>query len=96
MNRTIDYQITEIDSGLRVEQFLRRRGYSAQNLACIKRMPQSVIVNGSHYYMRDKLSAGDCLSIRIQEAECSKKISCTKTRISLWSTSLPGCRYILL
>ena len=74
MNRTIDYQITEIDSGLRVEQFLRRRGYSAQNLACIKRMPQSVIVNGSHYYMRDKLSAGDCLSIRIQEAECSKKI----------------------
>ena len=74
MNRTIDYQITEIDSGLRVEQFLRRRGYSAQNLACIKRMPQSVIVNGSHYYMRDKLSAGDRLSIRIQEAECSKKI----------------------
>lgn len=74
MNRTIDYQITEIDSGLRVEQFLRRRGYSAQNLACIKRMPQSVIVNGSHYYMRDMLSAGDRLSIRIQEAECSKKI----------------------
>ncbi len=74
MNRTIDYQITEIDSGLRVEQFLRRRGYSAQNLACIKRMPQSVIVNGSHYYMRDKLSAGDRLSIRIQETECSKKI----------------------
>lgn len=74
MNRTIDYQITEIESGLRVEQFLRRRGYSAQNLACIKRMPQSVIVNGSHYYMRDMLSAGDRLSIRIQEAECSKKI----------------------
>ena len=74
MNRTIDYQITEIDSGLRVEQFLRRRGYSAQNLACIKRMPQSVIVNGSHYYMRDALSAGDRLSIRIQETECSKKI----------------------
>lgn len=74
MNRTIDYQIAETDSGLRVEQFLRRRGYSAQNLACIKRMPQSVIVNGIHYYMRDTLSAGDLLSIRIQETECSKNI----------------------
>lgn len=74
MNRKIDYQITENDSGLRIEQFLRRRGYSAHNLACIKRMPESVMVNGSHYYMRDTLSAGDCLSIRIQETECSEKI----------------------
>lgn len=74
MNRKIDYQITENDSGLRIEQFLRRRGYSAHNLACIKRMPESVMVNGSHYYMRDTLSVGDCLSIHIQETECSEKI----------------------
>lgn len=74
MNRRIDYQIAETDSGLRVEQFLRRRGYSAHNLACIKRMPASVLVNGAHYYLRDTLSAGDCLSIRIQETECSEKI----------------------
>ena len=39
MNRTIQYTITEKDSGLRIEQFLRRRGYSGQNLAEIKRMP---------------------------------------------------------
>ena len=52
MNRTIQYTITEKDSGLRIEQFLRRRGYSGQNLAEIKRMPKSILVNGVHYYMR--------------------------------------------
>lgn len=53
MNRTINYYIAGESNGLRVEQFLKRKGYSAQNLAQIKRMPQSVLVNGCHYYMRD-------------------------------------------
>lgn len=74
MNRTIIYNITEESHGLRIEQFLKRRGYSSQNLAEIKRMPKSVIVNGEHYYMRDTLSAGDNLTIHIQETSCSEKI----------------------
>ena len=63
MNRTIQYTITEKDSGLRIEQFLRRRGYSGQNLAEIKRMPKSILVNGVHYYMRQILTAGDILQV---------------------------------
>ena len=51
MNRTIEYLVDETDGGLRVEQFLRRRGYSCQNLTEIKRMPGSVLVNGIHYYI---------------------------------------------
>lgn len=74
MNRTIIYHITEESNGLRVEQFLKRKGYSSQNLTQIKRMPKSVIVNGKHYYMRDILSTGDVLGIYIQETECSEKI----------------------
>ena len=35
MDRTIIYPITPQQDGLRVEQFLRRMGYSAQNLASI-------------------------------------------------------------
>ena len=46
MNRTIEYLITEKEDGLRIEQFLRRKGYSGQNLAEIKRMPKSILVNG--------------------------------------------------
>ena len=61
MNRTIEYLITEKEDGLRIEQFLRRKGYSGQNLAEIKRMPKSILVNGVHYYMRQTLTAGDIL-----------------------------------
>lgn len=74
MNRTIEYYIDENDAGLRVEQFLRRKGYSLQNLSAIKRMPRSVIVNGIHYYMNQYLRTGDRLSIHICEEKCSEKI----------------------
>lgn len=74
MNRTIQYTITKKDSGLRIEQFLRRRGYSGQNLAEIKRMPKSILVNGVHYYMRQILTAGDILQVIICETKNSEKI----------------------
>ena len=64
MNRTIEYRIEETDDGLRVEQFLRRRGYSGQNLTEIKRMPKSILVNGEHYYMRQLLHTGDRLQCK--------------------------------
>ena len=74
MNRFIDYIIDEAGDGLRIEQYLRRKGYSGQNLAEIKRMPQSVLVNGEHYYMKQELNTGDHLSIHICETKCSEKI----------------------
>ena len=74
MNRVIDYKIDAASDGLRVEQFLKRRGYSSQNLTEIKRMPKSILVNGVHYYMRDRLSKDDFLSIRISETRSSKNI----------------------
>lgn len=74
MNRRINYYITEGSNGYRIEQFLKHKGYSSQNLSEIKRMPKSVLVNGEHYYMRDILKTGDTLSICIQETECSEKI----------------------
>lgn len=74
MNREIGYTIDSASDGLRVEQFLKRRGYSCQNLAEIKRMPESILVNGVHYYMRQQLAAGDRLLVRICETGCSEKI----------------------
>ena len=52
MTRIIYYEIKESEDGLRVEQYLKRKGYSSQNIASIKRMPESILVNGVHYYMR--------------------------------------------
>lgn len=83
MNRNIDYIIDEDSAGLRVEQFLRRKRYSGQNLSEIKRMPKSILVNGVHYYMRQELSKGDHLQVRICEIQNSEKIPPTKLPLDI-------------
>lgn len=83
MNRNIDYIIDEDSAGLRVEQFLRRKRYSGQNLSEIKRMPKSILVNGVHYYMRQELSTGDHLQVRICETQNSEKIPPTKLSLDI-------------
>lgn len=74
MDRIIDYIIEKNEEHLRVEQFLKRKGYSRQNLSIIKRMPKSILVNGVHYYLRQELKAGDHLQVRIHETGISQKI----------------------
>lgn len=83
MNRNIDYIIDEDSAGLRVEQFLRRKRYSGQNLSEIKRMPKSILVNGVHYYMRQELSTGDHLQVRICETQNSEIIPPTKLPLDI-------------
>ena len=83
MNRNIDYIIDEDSAGLRVEQFLRRKRYSGQNLSEIKRMPKSILVNGVHYYMRLELSTGDHLQVRICETKNSEKIPPTNLPLDI-------------
>ena len=83
MNRTIDYMIDEDSAGLRVEQFLRRKRYSGQNLSEIKRMPKSILVNGVHYYMRQELAVGDHLQVRICETQSSEKIPPTNLPLDI-------------
>ena len=38
MERTLTYQVPEELSGLKINQFLRRQGYSLQNLTDLKKM----------------------------------------------------------
>ncbi len=83
MNRTINYEISESEAGLRVEQYLKRKGYSSQNLAAIKRMPESILVNGVHYYMRQTLASSDRLTVHITETKCSEKIPPVKLPLDI-------------
>ena len=55
MNRNIDYIIDEDSSGLRVEQFLRRKRYSGQNLSEIKR--GTLLYASRTFYRRPSASA---------------------------------------
>jgi 23S rRNA pseudouridine1911/1915/1917 synthase len=83
MNRTITYSIPDACDGIRIEQFLKRKGYSVQNMTEIKRMPESVILNGRFVYMKDPVAAGDVLSIHICETACSEKIPPTELPLDI-------------
>lgn len=74
MDRTINYRIDSTSAGLRIEQYLRRLGYSYQNLTQLKKMPRSILLNGVWSYMRTVLSDRDILTVRIQEHTSSPNI----------------------
>lgn len=74
MERIIEYRITGPESGCRVGQYLRRRGYSCQNLTQLKKMPESILINGVWSYMKDTLREGDRLTVHITETESSPNI----------------------
>ncbi len=74
MNRRFEYKITASDDNLRIEQFLRRQGYSRQNLVELKKMPDSILVNGIWLHLNDSLHTGDTLTVHIQETQSSKLI----------------------
>ena len=74
MERILEYTITENEENLRIEQFLRRRGYSRQNLTDLKKMEESILLNGKWVYLRDLLHTGDVLTVHIQEEESSELV----------------------
>ena len=74
MERIITYPIDNTSDGLRIEQYLRRLGYSYQNLTQLKKMPESILINGVWAYMRTQLKDGDVLTVRIRETESSPNI----------------------
>lgn len=74
MDRMLDYTVQINEDGLRVEQFLRRRGYSRQNLVELKKMPLSILVNGSPRRLNEILTDMDTLTVHIQEHVSSLQI----------------------
>ena len=74
MERILTYHISPEHEGLRVAQYLKRQGYSHQNIASIKQMPDSILVNGTPLYMNQRVHAGDLLEVHITETRISEKI----------------------
>lgn len=83
MDRRITYFIAEADQGLRIEQYLRRRRYSRQNLTELKKMPESILVNGVRQRLNSLLAAGDTLTVHIQETDVSPKIPPVKLPLDI-------------
>lgn len=83
MERIITYHIDNTSTGLRIEQYLRRLGYSYQNLTQLKKMPESILINGVWAYMRTQLKDGDVLTVRIRETESSPNIPAVKLPLDI-------------
>ena len=74
MERIIEYKPTKNEHGIRVEQYLRRIGYSRQNLTQLKKAPESILINGVWSYMHTPLRCDDTLTVHIRETESSPNI----------------------
>jgi 23S rRNA pseudouridine1911/1915/1917 synthase len=74
MERTLIYDIQESDAGLKISHYLRRKGYSLQNLTDLKKMNESVLLDGKWAYLNQRLAGGEQLVIHIQEMESSEKV----------------------
>lgn len=74
MKRTIEYRITKENENQTIESFLKGQGYTRQTLVSLKKMPESVLVDGRWEYLRYVLRDGECLSIHIDETDRSEKI----------------------
>lgn len=75
MNRILTYGITESDTPTTIERYLRSKGYSSQCIKELKKMPQSILINGRPQYMKHLLQAEDTLTVHLQEQASSEKIS---------------------
>ncbi len=74
MERILTYEITLQDSGQSIEHFLRGRGYSSQCIKELKKMPESILLDGRWEYMRTVLHADQILTVHVQEEVSSEKI----------------------
>ncbi len=74
MNRTLTYIITQNDIPNTIQSFLQEKGYSSQIIKELKKMPESILIDGRWEYVRHELAAGETLNIRIQETDSSEKI----------------------
>lgn len=74
MNRLLRYQIDAPHSSMTIQDFLKSQGFSSQNIVELKKMPESVLINGEWVYMTRRLSTDEELIIHIQENEVSEKI----------------------
>ena len=85
--------------GYGLSSFSGAGGYSLQNLTQLKKMKESVLVNGQWLHLNRRLTSGDELVIHIQEHESSKHIPAVNLPLDIVyedetsssSISLPEC-----
>ena len=74
MERIFQYHITKTEQNQTILEYLKERGYSRQNVVALKKMPESILVNGIWEHVNYKLRTDDILTIHIKEYQSNDKI----------------------
>ena len=74
MIRRLTYSITQKESGMTVQDFLKSRGYSHRMIVRL-REKDGIQVDGRHAITPQRLAAGETLQICLKEEESSEKIA---------------------
>lgn len=74
MRRKLYYEVKEGEVGMPLKVFLRRLGFSTQNMIELKKRPESVLVKDAPVYLTYRLQEGDTITIQIIEEETSPNI----------------------
>ena len=74
MTRDLEYNITSQDNGVTISDYLKKQGFSHAVTVQLKKIPESILLNGKWEYMSTRLNGGDCLSIHFEETDGSKNI----------------------
>ena len=83
MERIIHYIINNTQANMTIQQYLRNKGYSSQNITQLKKMPESILLNGKWEYMNQQVQEGDELIVHILEEQSSEKISPIKLPLDI-------------
>ena len=63
MTRDLEYNITAQDNGVTISDYLKKQGFSHAVIVQLKKIPESILLNGKWEYMSTRLNDGDCLFI---------------------------------
>ena len=74
MERRLEYLVARDQDGLRLEQLLKKKGYSRKCLALLKRTGDGVLVNGARRYLNQRVRAGETVTVHIDERESSEQV----------------------
>lgn len=81
MNRTLVYHIAQ--SGESIQEFLRKKGYSRHLLIQLKKISESVLVDGIWQHFHYVLKAGQKLTVNYKETASSEQIPPVKLSLSV-------------
>lgn len=83
MTRDLEYNITAQDNGVTISDYLKKQGFSHAVIVQLKKIPESILLNGKWEYMSTRLNGGDCLSIHFEETDGSENIVATNLPLSI-------------